>query len=379
MPSCNPYPDHFRSSAIPWADMGHGGASEKQKYSLTEHPRDTRCKDPCINTFAPDSSHHITTIPSSVVGMIPVGNNSYGRSSTGGSTQNSHIAPSGQFRASRSSEGWIAPQRLLFLRPRHAPHRAMNLHSIVNSNASLAIRTGNQHLVDFPLNPFPEILAEMKMNDTQKKELNSWMDGNNRYLPAQVYQAGFFNSTGGGRELDEKHKEVKYQEIIKLKRPLRNIFHRQTEQIQQETVIWCVQQGRDSLLPLVEAVGTVLDEKDMIESMRAQRGGKWPTAEEIGELVVVRKIVKEIEGKIVKMKFLKAWVGRKGSSAGADAAAAAELDNDIKTMEELKAGFVAREERISRGEWMISGYKQEGEWQENGPWSRPGLTVRCSA
>ncbi|KAM7210813.1 hypothetical protein V8F06_013814 [Rhypophila decipiens] len=331
--------------------------------------------------------------------MIPVGNNSYGRSSTGGSTQNSHIAPSGQFRASRSSEGWIAPQRLLFLRPRHAPHRAMvvpilpipeqnnlnflekikNLHSIVTSNASLAIRTGNQHLVDFPLNAFPEILAEMKMNDTQKKEFNSWMDGNNRYLPAQVYQAGFFNSTGGGRELDEKHKEVKYQEIIKLKRPLRYIFHRQTEQIQQETVIWCVQQGRDSLLPLVEAVGTVLDEKDMIESMRPQRGGKWPTAEEIGELVVVRKIVKEIEGKIVKMKFLKAWVVRKGSSAGADAAAAAELDNDIKTMEELKAGFVAREERISRGEWIISGYKQEGEWQENGPWSRPGLTVRCSA
>ncbi|KAM7183343.1 hypothetical protein V8F33_013650 [Rhypophila sp. PSN 637] len=331
--------------------------------------------------------------------MIPFGNISFGRSSTGGSTQNSYIAPSGQSRG--SSEGWIAPQRLLFLRPRQAPHRAMvvpilpipehhnpnflekikNLHSIVTSNASLAIRSGNQHLVDYPLNAFPEILGEMKMTDTQKKEFNSWMDGNNRYLPAQVYQAGFFkpNRTilpaGGGRELDEKQKAEKYQENTKLERPLRYIFHRQTEQIQQETVIWCLQQGRDSLLPLVEAVGKVLDERDMIEWMRVQRGGKWPTAEETGELVVVRKIVKEIEGKILKMKWIEGRFGRKGSSAGADA----ELANYIKTMEELKAGFVAREEKIRRGEWMISGYKQEGEWEENGPWSRPGLTGRHSA
>lgn len=237
-------------------------------------------------------------------------------------------------------------------------HDIYNLRSLVQSNVSLAIRTGHEYLLDKPVQSFPELLAKNVMSGPQQEEYNKWTSSNFTYMPVSVLRAGRFYPKGTRLPRASEHYPPNVQEQIYnqhryLEEPLRHIFRDQgADHVNPSTVIWCVHQGRDDCLKLAQAIGMVLDKKDKIDRVRCHREGKWPTAEELAELVVIGKIIRVIDGRIE-------WMAVRGPIGGR--VARYEYHESLRNLRMIRLEFATRETDIWSGRWKIRGHKKEGE------------------
>lgn len=246
------------------------------------------------------------------------------------------------------------------------------LHSLLAADTSLAIATGHEDLLDRPLHAFPSLLAMKQMTTLQAAEYTTWTSSNCTYVPRSVQHyrqlhpiSGADTSSspaqipptqGGNNPPREALSNTASSTNAHLTAPLRYIFNAAPGEILPETIAWTMNQGRRDLLPLAQAILKVLNQKDKIGRLVRRRGDgdKWPTAEELAELVVAGKIVRAIQDKVTRII--------EGSGARAhNWKTCRECRGLVTRLRALQKDFEGREAMIWRGEWIVRGYKTQGE------------------